>query len=103
VKQQGIDFGVVGLEEVKIKTLNISNPNPVRIQCNSLSTTVEGLTMKLEGIWNSHGYRASAGLELDSKVRSATVLFRLIGLTCSVEVRRTFVCAGPRSLCNSVA
>jgi hypothetical protein len=60
----GIDFGVVGLDELKMKTLNITNRNPVPVTIQSITATVDGLALKLEGIWNNFGYMSHTGRDL---------------------------------------
>lgn len=52
----GLDFGVVSVNETKVRTLNISNPNPVKITLSRLTTNLNTLTVRLESLWNSQGY-----------------------------------------------
>jgi len=60
VQPFSISFGNIPLNEVQTHTLNVSNPNPVKLSLNGLWTDVEGLSIKLESVWNSLGYRSVA-------------------------------------------
>lgn len=64
VREKGINFGVVGLEEIKMKTLNITNRNPVPVSIQSITASLDGLAAKLEGIWNNFGYMSHTGRDL---------------------------------------
>ena len=68
VVEKGLDFGIVGLGEFRVKTLNVSNPNPVRVPVSSITTNIEDISLKVESVWNSHGYRADTGMELNTQV-----------------------------------
>jgi hypothetical protein len=49
----------MGLDEIRTKTINISNSNPIRIPITKLHADLVGVTMRLESVWNAYGYRAN--------------------------------------------
>jgi len=60
----GLDFDVVTVNETKVRTLNLSNPNPVKISLLYLSTNLSALTVRLESIWNNRGYTIAIGKQV---------------------------------------
>jgi len=59
-KKSEIDFGVVGVSEIRTRMLNVSNGNPVKVAIHYIETELEGLSIKLDSLWNSHGYATSS-------------------------------------------
>ena len=67
-----IDFDVLGVNEIRTRTINLTNSNPVKVDINWMETDVEGLVIKLDSVWNSHGYATSGRLLEANKQKSAT-------------------------------
>jgi hypothetical protein len=67
-----IDFDVLGVNEIRTRTINLTNSNPVKVDINWMETDVEGLVIKLDSVWNSHGYATSSRLLEANKQKSAT-------------------------------
>lgn len=68
---QLLDFGVLGVNEIRTRTVNLTNLNPVKVAIDWLDTNVEGLSIKLDSVWNSHGY-ATSGRLLEASNKPAT-------------------------------
>jgi hypothetical protein len=62
IQPLALSFGTVPVNEVQTRTLNLSNPNPVKVSLLGLWTDLEGLSIKLESVWNAQGYRSVADL-----------------------------------------
>jgi hypothetical protein len=62
VRPQVIDFDVLGVNEIRTRTINLTNANPVKVAINWMETDVGGLVIKLDSVWNSHGYATSGRL-----------------------------------------
>ncbi|KAL6067249.1 hypothetical protein QOT17_009046 [Balamuthia mandrillaris] len=56
-----IDFGMLGVNEIRSRSFNLTNPNPVRVAIYSLHTDIDGLLIKLDSVWNSNGYAMHTG------------------------------------------
>jgi hypothetical protein len=69
---QVIDFDVLGVNEIRTRTINLTNSNPVKVDINWMETNVEGLVIKLDSVWNSHGYATSGRLVEANKQKLAT-------------------------------
>lgn len=54
-----IDFGILGVNEIRTRTFNLTNPNPVKVAIHTIETDLGGIVIKLDSVWNSHGYATS--------------------------------------------
>lgn len=54
-----VDFGILTLSEIATRIVNISNPNPVPIQINSLSISLPRIQVRLEGIYDNYSFKRS--------------------------------------------
>ena len=59
---------MLGVNEIWTRTFNLTNPNPVKVPIYTIETNLDGLVIKLDSVWNSHGY-ATAGRGEFSKNR----------------------------------
>lgn len=50
-----IDFGVFGVNEARVSTFSIINPNPTKISIQSVNSSLAWVDVRLDSIRNSHG------------------------------------------------
>ena len=50
-----IDFGVFGVNEARVSTFSITNPNPTKIAVQSVNSSLGWVDVRLDSIRNSHG------------------------------------------------
>jgi hypothetical protein len=63
-----IDFGVFGVNDARVSTFSIINPNPTKIAIHSVNSSLSWVDVRLDSIRNSHG----VSLGRESFVRHAS-------------------------------
>lgn len=68
VQALSVAFGTVPVNEVQTRTLNVTNHNPLKLPLLGIWSDVEGLSVKLESVWNAQGYRSVSHISFTAHV-----------------------------------
>ncbi len=93
-----IDFGVFGVNDARVSTFSIINPNPTKIAIHSVNSSLSWVDVRLDSIRNSHGVslgRESIARHVSSSSSSpqyfleggATAVF-VVEIVCAREEER---------------